>query len=48
MLSGDVTETTLAAVMAELLALEDPKIREVNVRPGFGAGQAVPELAEAG
>ena len=33
-----MTETTVAAVMAELAALEDPKIREVNARHGDDHG----------
>jgi 3-methyladenine DNA glycosylase AlkD len=33
-----VTETTVAAVMAELAALEDPKIREVNEKHGDDHG----------
>ena len=33
-----VTETTVAEVMAELAALEDPKIREVNEKHGDDHG----------
>ena len=33
-----VTETTVAEVMAELAALEDPRIREVNEKHGDDHG----------
>jgi 3-methyladenine DNA glycosylase AlkD len=41
-----VTETTVAAVMAELAALEDPKIREVNARHGDDHGVNLGKLRE--
>jgi 3-methyladenine DNA glycosylase AlkD len=39
-----VAETTLAAVMAELAALEDPKIREVNEKHGDDHGVNLSKL----
>ncbi len=41
-----MTETTVAEVMAELAALEDPKIREVNERHGDDHGVNLGKLRE--
>jgi 3-methyladenine DNA glycosylase AlkD len=41
-----VTETTVAEVMAELAALEDPKVREVNEKRGDDHGVNLGKLRE--
>ena len=43
---AEVTDSTLAAVMADLAALEDPKIREVNLRHGDDHGVNLSRLRE--
>ena len=37
-MSGTLAETTVAEVMAELAALEDPRAREVNEKHGDDHG----------
>ncbi|MGA8112808.1 MAG: DNA alkylation repair protein [Actinocatenispora sp.] len=43
-LEAEVTETTLAEVMAELAAIEDPKTREINERHGDDHGANLGKL----